>query len=94
MSKTNNRKKVYDTKMEATTLAKRYLIIVLIALPIIMFFNFFLVNEFGLSMVAIVFITLALILLALFIGIVVFAKRDDKKKAQATKESERDPFAD
>lgn len=92
--KQNNRKERYDLKTQYMTYAKRYIIILLIAVPIIMFFCFFLSNEFGISSTAVVFITLALLLLALFIGIVVFTKKDEKKRLKASKESERDPFAD
>ena len=38
--------------------------------------------------------SLAMLLLACFIALIVFTKLDDKKKETATKESERDPFAD
>ena len=93
-NKRNNRKEVYDFKSQMTLFAKRYLIIVLIAMPIIMFINFILVNELGLSTVVVVFVTIAFMLLALLIGIVIFTKREEKRKERATKESERDPFSD
>ena len=92
--KSEYRKKMYSTKMDTTVLAKRYLLILVIALPIIMFINFFLANEVGISTVATIFITLALFLFAILIGIIIYAKKDDKKRERATKETERDPFAD
>lgn len=90
----NKRKEVYDMKSQMTIFAKRYVIILLICMPIIMFVNFVLGNELGLSTVAVVFITLALLLLSLLIGIIVFTKRDEKKREKQTPENSRDPFAD
>lgn len=90
----NKRKEVYDMKSQMTVFAKRYVIILLICMPIIMFINFVLGSELGLSTVAVVFITLAFLLLALFIGIVIFTKRDEKRQQRQNSESSRDPFAD
>jgi len=90
----NKRKEVYDMKTQMTIFAKRYVIILLICMPIIMFVNFVLGSELGLSTIAIVFITLAMLLLSLFIGIIIFTNRDEKKQQKQTTESTRDPFAD
>lgn len=75
--------------------AKRYGIILAIAAPIIMFINYYIstkVENYGGAVSF--FVSLALLLLACLIGLIVFTKRDDKKRQNQTKESERDPFAD
>ena len=67
----------------------------LITAPIILIVNYVLTQLIpGYLGTTSFFVSLALLLLGCFIGLVVFTKIDDKRKANATKESERDPFAD
>ena len=88
-------REVRSTKEMFVLYAKRYGIILAIAAPIIMFINYYIstkVENYGGAVSF--FVALALLLLACFIGLIVFTKRDDKKRQTQTKESERDPFAD
>ena len=89
------KKQVYDSKTLLLKYLKRYGITILIAGPIIMFVNYVLSNEVeGYFGIASFFASLAMLLLALLIGLVVFGKIDAKHRREATPESERDPFAD
>ena len=88
-------REVLSTKEFFVKYAKRYLIVVLISMPFIMAINYVistLVEDY--SRTASFFVSLALLLLACFIGLIIYTKIDDKKKQEQTKESERDPFAD
>lgn len=88
-------REVMSTKEMFVLYAKRYGIILAIAAPIIMFINYYIstkVENYGGAVSF--FVSLALLLLACFIGLIVFTKRDDKRRQNQTKESERDPFAD
>ena len=40
------------------------------------------------------FVTIFLLLLSCFLGIIIFNKLDDKREREKTKENQRDPFAD
>lgn len=89
------RRKVNDTKSLLAKYCKRYGIVLLIVAPIILVFNFIMSREVpGYTNVVSLFVTLAMLLLGCFIGLVIFSKMDDKKEQNSTKESERDPFAD
>lgn len=91
----NRRRKIYDTKSLLIKYCKRYGIVLLIVAPIVLIFNFIMSREVaGYTQVVSIFVTLGFILLGCLIGYVVFSKIDDKKEQNATKESERDPFAD
>lgn len=86
---------MFNTKEFFVKYAKRYGIVLLISFPIILIINYVLTqlipNYLGTTSF---FVSLALLLFACLIGLVIFTKLDDKRKANATKESERDPFAD
>jgi len=91
----NANKEIFNTKEFFVKYAKRYGITLLIALPIILCISYFLNKNFDwydgtLSF----FVSLALLLLACLISLVVFTKLDDKKEEKQSKEDERDPFAD
>ena len=89
------KRKINDTKGLLAKYCKRYGIILLIMLPIILVFNFIMSREVpGYTNVVSLFVTLVMLLLGCFIGLVIFSKMDDKKEQNSTKESERDPFAD
>ncbi|MBR4003442.1 MAG: hypothetical protein IKI95_05255 [Clostridia bacterium] len=86
---------MFSTKEFFIKYAKRYGIVLLITAPIILIVNYVLTQLIpGYLGTTSFFVSLALLLLGCFIGLVVFTKIDDKRKANATKESERDPFAD
>lgn len=75
--------------------AKRYGIVLLISVPIILVFNYVMSNTVaGYNGTVAFFVSFAMLLLACLIGLVVFTKKDDKEKLTTTKEKERDPFAD
>lgn len=89
------RRKVYDTKTLIFKYSKRYGIILLIMTPIILVFNFIMSREVeGYTQIVSIFVTLGLLLLGCLVGLIVFTKMDDKREVNATKESERDPYAD
>lgn len=89
------RKQIYDAKTLLTMYIKRYLIILAIALPIILFISYVLSNEIpGYSTTVATLVGLAMFLFSLLIGWVIFNKIDDKKLEKETKESKRDPFSD
>ena len=88
-------KEAFNTKQMFIKYAKWYAITLIIAVPIIMAFNYVMSNEVpGYSGTVSFFVSLALLLLACFIALIIFTKRDDKKLEESTKEKERDPFAD
>jgi len=86
---------IYTTKGLFAKYIKRYGIILLISAPIIFIFSYVMSTQFSWYNGAISFLfSLALLLLACLIGLVVFTKKDDKAAQNTTKEKERDPFAD
>ena len=96
-NKKNNqqKKQIMTTTNLLATYCKRYGIILLISAPIILIFNFIMSREVSwynetLSIV----VTFFLLLLACFIGLIVFNKIDDKREREDTSEKHRDPFAD
>lgn len=91
----NTARQVMDTKTMIYVYAKRVGIIALVSLPIILFINYFLSNEVsGYTTVAQVLCTILMFGTALFVGFIIFSKRDKKRREIETKESARDPFAD
>ena len=91
----DKRRKIYDTKTLIFKYCKRYGIIFLIMTPIILIFNFIMSREVsGYTDVVSFFVTLGLFLLGCLVGWIIFTKIDDKREQNATKESERDPYAD
>ena len=89
------RKEVFDTKEFFVKYVKRYGITLLIALPIILVGTFYLSrNVEWYNGTLSFFVSLALLLLACLISLIIFTKIDDKKSEKQTKEDERDPFAD
>ena len=88
-------KKIYNTKDFLLTSCKRYGIILIISMPIILIFNFIMSNEVSwYNTTLAVFVTIFLLLLSCFLGIIIFNKIDDKREREKTKENQRDPFAD
>ena len=75
---------------------KRYALIIVIAMPIAMVISFILGKEFPnwYNGAVSFFCSLAMILFACLIGLIIFVKKDEKAKRESTKEKERDPFAD
>lgn len=85
----------FNTKQVFIKYAKWYGITLIIAVPFILAFNYIMSNEVpGYSGTVSFFVSLALLLLACFIALIIFTKRDDKRREESTKEKERDPFAD
>ncbi|MBQ3047887.1 MAG: hypothetical protein IJD48_02610 [Clostridia bacterium] len=88
-------REVLSTKELFIKYAKRYGIVLAIAAPIIMFINYFISTKVeGYEGPVAFFVAFAMLLLACFIGLIIFTKKDDKQKKYQTKENERDPFAD
>ena len=86
---------IFSTKMFFAKYIKRYGITLLIVVPFILIFNYVMSrNIAGYDGTVSFFVSFTLLLLACLIALVIFTKRDDKKKKEATKEKERDPFAD
>ncbi|MBR1984110.1 MAG: hypothetical protein IKA31_00040 [Clostridia bacterium] len=86
---------ILSTKDLFVKYAKRYGITLAIATPIILVINYVLKGLYSGYQGTLSFMcSLGMLLLACLISLVIFTKKDDKKKANATKESERDPFAD
>ena len=86
---------IFNTKMFFVKYIKRYGITLLIAVPIILVFNYVMSNNVeGYDGIVSFFVSLAFLLLACLIALVIFTKIDDKEKRESTKEKERDPFAD
>ena len=91
----NANKEIFNTKEFFVKYAKRYGITLLIALPIILFGSYFLSkNVEWYNGTLSFFVSLALLLLACLISLIVFSKIDDRKSEKQSKEDERDPFAD
>ena len=98
----SNRKKlkeaneeIFNTKTFFVKYIKRYGLTLLIAVPLILVFNYVMSNNVqGYDGVVSFFVSLAFLLLACLIALIIFTKIDDKKKRESTKEKERDPFAD
>lgn len=85
----------FNTKNFFVKYAKRYGIVLLISVPFILVFNYVMSNTVsGYTGTVAFFVSFAMLLLACFIGLVIFTKKDDKQKLTTTKEKERDPFAD
>ena len=88
-------KEIFNTKEFFVKYAKRYGITLLIAVPIILFLSYFLYrNVEWYSDTLAFFVSLALLLLACLIYLIIFTKLDDKKEERQSKEDRRDPFAD
>ena len=86
---------MFNTKQFFVKYAKRYGIVLLISVPFILVFNYIMSNTVkGYNGTVSFFVSFAMLLLACFIGLIVFTKKDDKTKLTTTKEKERDPFAD
>lgn len=86
---------IFSTKQFLIQSAKRYGIILLIVTPIMLFFNYYMSLTFEWYTSTLSFVVcLVMLLTACLIGLIVFTKKDDKKKQLSTKETERDPFAD
>lgn len=98
----SNRKKlkqaneeIFSTKQFFAKYIKRYGLTLLIAVPLIMVFNYVMHNNVAwYDSTVSLFVSFALLLLACFIALIIFTKIDDKRKLKETKETERDPFAD
>lgn len=90
------KKEVFDTKQTFIKYAKRYGITVLIAFPIMMIINYILsLNVSWYKGAVSFFVSLAMLLFACLIAMIVFSKIDEKKRsAPKDPEKERDPFAD
>jgi len=89
--KKSNPQDVFDAKIFFTKYIKRYGIILLIAFVPIVALNFLFAKY--VSVGVLVVIDLALLLLACFIGLVIFTKIEEKREKHP-KPKEHDPFAD
>ena len=90
-----NKKKYQDARTLLLKYVKRYGIILLITLPILVIFNYIMSEEVPwFHGAASFFINIGLLLLACLIGLIVFIKKDDKEERESTEEKRRDPFAD
>ena len=90
-----NKKKYYDAKTLLLKYIKRYGIILLITVPILVIFNYIMSEEVAwFNGVVSFFINIGLLLLACLIGLVVFVKKDEKEERESSDEKKRDPFAD
>ena len=88
------RRQSYDITTFAKKHFMRYIITILIAMPIIMLINYFLSSAIqGYNTLVIVFVTIALLLLSMLIATLI-CMRKDKRESLASKEDKRDPFAD
>lgn len=86
---------IFSAKQFLIQSAKRYGIILLIVTPIMLFFNYYMSLTFEWYTSTLSFVVcLVMLLTACLIGLIIFTKKDDKKKQLSTKETERDPFAD
>lgn len=86
---------LFDAKKFFKTYLKRILLIMLICFPILLIFNIF--ADDTLQNWLIVLIDVCILLLATFIGAIIFINKDKKKKDKETieqKQKKRDPFAD
>ena len=97
MANNNNKKKkvnqqdVFDAKIFFTKYIKRYGIILLVSLVPIVAINFLLGKQLKVGVLIVIDITL--LLLACFIGLVIFTKIEEKRE-QKPKPDLHDPFAD
>lgn len=90
-----NKKKYYDAKTLLLKYIKRYGIILIITLPILIIFNYIMSEEVSWFHGAVsFFINIGILLLACLIGLVIFVKKDEKEERESSSEKERDPFAD
>ncbi len=90
-----NKKKYYDAKTLLLKYIKRYGIILLITVPILVIFNYIMSEEVAwFHGVVSFFINIGLLLLACLIGLVIFVKKDEKEERESSDEKKRDPFAD
>jgi hypothetical protein len=92
----NNKKKVnqrdvFDTKLFFAKYIKRYFIILLVSFVPIILLNIFVFAR--LNTTVIIVIDIALLLLAVFIGLIVFTKIEEHREKNP-KPKEHDPFAD
>lgn len=86
---------VFNTKEFFIKYAKRYAITILIAMPFVLIFNYVMAKNVAWYQGAVTFFgSLVLLLFACLIALLIFNKKDDKEKAEMTKEKQRDPFAD
>ncbi len=84
---------VFDVKIFYSKIIKRYLIIIAIAFVPVAILNYFVLKN--LSAANMIMIDIAILLLACFIGIIIFSHIDKKNENKPRfKEDERDPFAD
>ncbi len=92
----NAKKEAFNTKYTFIKYAKRYGITLLVAVPIIMITNYFLnLNVSWYKGAVSFFMSLAMVLFACLIALVIFNKIDKKKRSTPKDpEKERDPFAD
>lgn len=86
-----NPQDMFDAKIFFTKYIKRYGIVLLISFIPIVALNF-LISKY-VSTAVLVIIDIALLLLACFIGLVIFTKIEEKRDKNP-KPKERDPFAD
>lgn len=86
---------LFNTKDFLVKSLKRYGIILLFAVPIMLVVNYILNKNVSWYTGAVSFFCNLVMLLTIFlIGLVIFGKKDEKEKAESTPEKERDPFAD
>ena len=86
---------LFNTKQFLAKNLKRYGIILLFAIPIMMVINYVLNKNVNWYTGAVSFFcNLAILLLVFLIGMVIFGKKDEKERENSSPEKERDPFAD
>ena len=86
---------VFDAKIFFVKNAKRYLIIMLITLPVAMVLNVALSKVIpGYTGVVVTIFSLIYLIIGCLIGFSIFAKLDKKRQENSNKAKERDPFAD
>ncbi len=89
------KREVFNTKYTFIKYAKRYGIILLVSLPIILISNYIMSLNISWYKGAVTFfVSFAMLLFALLIGIIIFSKIDDRRRKNLDPEKERDPFAD
>lgn len=88
-------KKIYTTKELLIRYAKRYLIVLAISVPIILITSYILSRIWSDYTGAVSFFgSFAMLLLACFLGVIYFTKKDDREKDDYDPEDDHDPFAD
>lgn len=93
--KLREKKIKYSIRDNIYSYLKKYAMIMLISIPIIFIVNYLLaIYVSGFNGAVVVFVTLCELILACFIGVIIFNKIEEKRMANSTKEKERDPFAD